>query len=204
MVDEAPVLAALKKVNDPGGGRAPKVVGIVGYQGSGKTTLARTLARELVRRGHEVAAVKHLSHHPDLAGKDTAVLAEEVSQVGFVSPQGSGIFWKSQLSLEEIIAYLEADFIIVEGFKAQKTFPKIVCLRGKPDDRELFDGLAICAVGPAGQVEGIDVPVFGQGEVGKIADLVEQRLADADSQGTELAARLAKAAARPRGGGGRG
>jgi len=166
-----------------GGGRVPKVVRIVGYQGSGKTTLARALARELVRRGHEVAAVKHLSHRPDLPGKDTAVLAEAVSQVGFVSPEGSGIFWKTQLSLQEIIAYLEADFILVEGFKAEKTFPKIVCLRGKPDDRDLFDELALCAVGPADQVEGLAVPVFGRDEVERIADLVEQRFLDADKRG---------------------
>ena len=60
-----------------------------------------------------------------------------------------------------------------------------MCLRGQPDDadksdvpiryiRDLFDEWAICAVGPAGQVEGIEIPVFGPHEVDKIADLVER------------------------------
>jgi molybdopterin-guanine dinucleotide biosynthesis protein B len=158
----------------------PKVVGIIGYQNSGKTTLTRALARELTSRGHQVAVIKHLSHHLDLPGKDTAMLGEVVEQVGFISPQGSGIFWTKSLGLEDVIPYLEADVILVEGFKTERTFPKIVCLRGQADDMDLFDGLAICAVGPADQLERLDVPSVGglgtlllsRDDVGKIADLV--------------------------------
>jgi molybdopterin-guanine dinucleotide biosynthesis protein B len=135
-----------------------KVVGVIGYQNSGKTTLTRALARELTSRGHQVAVIKHLSHHLDLPGKDTAILGEVVDQVGFISPQGSGVFWKRSLSPEEVIPYLEADIVLVEGFKTEKAFPKIVCLRGRPHDPDLFDGLAICAVGPANQLERLDVP----------------------------------------------
>jgi molybdopterin-guanine dinucleotide biosynthesis protein B len=152
-----------------------RAVGIVGYKNSGKTTLTHALARELTRRGHEVAVIKHTSHHLDLPGKDTATLGEAVSQVGFISPQESGVFWKKPLSLEDIIPYLEADVLLVEGFKAEKTFPKIACLRGEPDDRDLFDGLAICAVGPASKGHEFDVPLLSLDEMGKIADLVEQK-----------------------------
>ncbi|MBN1976631.1 MAG: molybdopterin-guanine dinucleotide biosynthesis protein MobB [Anaerolineae bacterium] len=158
-----------------------KAVGIVGYKSSGKTTLARTLARELAGRSHEVAVIKHSSHPLDLPGKDTAVLGEAAGQVGFISPQETAVFWKKPLSLENILPYLEADFVIVEGLKQGKTFPKIVCLREGPDDagrdppEDLFDGLAICAVGPADQIGGLDVPFFERDEVGPIADLVEEK-----------------------------
>jgi len=152
-----------------------KVVGIVGYKNSGKTTLTNALARELTGRGHEVAVIKHTSHHLDLSEKDTVILGEAVGQVAIISPQEAGVFWKKPLSLEDIIPHLEADIILVEGFKAKKTFPKIVCLRGEPDDRDLFDGLAISAVGPAGQVEGMDIPLLGRDEVSQIADMVEQK-----------------------------
>ena len=152
-----------------------KVAGIIGYKNSGKTTLTHALARELTSRGHEVAVIKHTSHHLDLPGKDTAILGEAAGQVAIISPQEAGVFWKKPLNLEDITSHLEAEFILVEGFKAEKTFPRIVCLRGEVDDRDLFDGLAISAVGPAGQVEGIDVPLLGWDEVGKIADLVEQK-----------------------------
>jgi molybdopterin-guanine dinucleotide biosynthesis protein B len=152
-----------------------KAVGIVGYKNSGKTTLTHALARELTRRGHEVAVIKHTSHHLDLPGKDTAVLGDAVSRVGFISPQESGVFWKKSLSLENMIPYLEADILLVEGFKAEKTFPKIVCLRGELDDQDLFDGLAICAVGTSPEGYELDVPLLSLDEIGRIADLVEEK-----------------------------
>ena len=86
--------------------------------------------------------------------------------MGFISPQESAVFWKKSLSLENIIPYLEADTVLVEGFEKEKTYPKIVCLRGEPDDadrdqsEDLFDGLAICAVGPADQMGGVAVPLL--------------------------------------------
>ncbi|MGD1996926.1 MAG: molybdopterin-guanine dinucleotide biosynthesis protein B [Anaerolineae bacterium] len=152
-----------------------KVIGVIGYKDSGKTTLVHALARELVSRGHKVAVIKHMSHPVDLADKDTAMLGKAVDQVGFISPQESGILWKRELDLEDILAHLEAQFVLVEGFKRKTTFPKIVCLRGEPDDQELFDGLVICAVGPTDQVEDVEVPHLGWHEIGKIADLAERR-----------------------------
>lgn len=153
----------------------PEVIGIVGYKNSGKTTLTRALARELTARGHEVAVVKHTSHRLHPPEKDSATLVEMVGQVGLISPHESGVFWNKPLSLEDVIPYLEADIILVEGFKAEKTYPKIACLRGEPDDGDLFDGLVIAAVGPGSEVEGTAIPVLGRDEVGEIADLVEQK-----------------------------
>jgi len=152
-----------------------RVIGIIGYHNSGKTTLIRKLARELMDRGYAVAVVKHLSHHVDVPGKDTALLGEVVDQVGFISPEGSGVFWKKTSSLQDIIPHLDADIVLVEGFKAEKTFPKVVCLRGELEDRELFDSLAICAVGPADHVQGLGIPLLAPDEVDRIADLVEQK-----------------------------
>ena len=152
-----------------------RAVGIIGYRDSGKTTLAQALAQELRERGHKVAVVKHASHGLDMAGKDTARLGESTGQVAFISPTESGVLWKGAKELEEILPHLDADFVIIEGFKEERTFPKIVCLKGEPEDKSLFDGLAICAVGPAPQGCEINVPLLGQDEIGRIADLVEEK-----------------------------
>ena len=68
-----------------------KVVGVIGYQNSGKTTLTRALARELTGRGYEVAVIKHSSYHLDLPGTDTVTLKDAVGQMGFISPREKAV-----------------------------------------------------------------------------------------------------------------
>jgi molybdopterin-guanine dinucleotide biosynthesis protein B len=150
-----------------------KLIGIIGYKDSGKTTLARALAQELTARGHRVAVVKHTSHQIDLAGKDTAMLLETAGQVAIVAAEATGVFWRKPMALEDVLTHLDADVVFVEGFKSQAGYPKIACLRGLPDDGDLIDDLTIAAIGPMDQVVGLDVPAFDRNDVGSIADLVE-------------------------------
>ena len=155
-----------------------RAIGIVGYKNSGKTTLSRALARELVKRGHRVAAVKHSSESMDFLGTDTSKLKEYIDQVGFVSPEESGVFLKGERSLDEILTHLDADMIIIEGFKQELSYPKIACLSGRAEDENLFNGLIICAVGPSdqmGKVGGQDVPYLNRNAIERIADLVEEK-----------------------------
>jgi molybdopterin-guanine dinucleotide biosynthesis protein B len=136
--------------------------------------LIQALAPELRRRGYRVATVKHSSHGIDLAGKDTARLSESADQVAFISPMESIILWKEGRALEDILRYVDADIVLLEGFKTERTFPKILCLKGEPEDRNLFDGLALCAVGPDDEAKGLNAPVLDRDAVEQIADLVEK------------------------------
>ena len=152
-----------------------RAVGIVGYKNSGKTTLLIALARELIERGHRVGTVKHASGGLDFPESDTAKHREVVEQVGAISPDESAIFFRGARSLEEILSHLNADFVLIEGFKGEKTFPKVVCLSGRDEDRALFDGLALCAVGSKSSPE-TGIPVFDpERELGILADLVEEQ-----------------------------
>ncbi len=159
----------------------PHIIGIIGYKNSGKTTLIRKLAQVLTERGYTVAVVKHTTHHAlDLPGKDTAVLGAVAEQVAIISPEETSLFWKRALDLEEIFVHLQADFILVEGFKQMKTYPKIVCLGQSPEGdlggpaEDLFDGLALCAVGPPGRGVKVDVAYLDWNDAERIADLVER------------------------------
>jgi len=124
-----------------------RVIGITGYKKSGKTTLTLKLSNELIKRGYKVAVVKHVNEDLDLANSDTSKYKEILTQVAAITPEESVIFLKNKKNLGEIIKYFEADIILIEGFKKEKTFPKIVCLREEREKAELFDGLQLCTAG---------------------------------------------------------
>jgi len=124
-----------------------KVIGIIGYKKSGKTTLTLKVSDELTKRGYKVTVVKHVNEDLDLANSDTSKYKEGLTQVAAITPKESVIFLKNKKNLEEIIKYLEADIALIEGFKKEKSFPKIVCLREESEKAELFDGLQLCTAG---------------------------------------------------------
>ena len=124
-----------------------RVIGITGYKKSGKTTLILKLSDELIKRGYKVAVIKHINENIDQVNTDTSKYKEVLTQVAAITSKESVIFLKNKKNLEEIIKYFEADIVLIEGFKKEKTFPKIVCLRKESEKAELFDGLQLCTVG---------------------------------------------------------
>ena len=124
-----------------------RVISITGYKKSGKTTLILKLSDELIKRGYKVAVIKHINENIDQVNTDTSKYKEVLTQVAAITPKESVIFLKNKKNLEEIIKYFEADIILIEGFKKEKTFPKIVCLREESEKAELFDGLQLCTAG---------------------------------------------------------
>lgn len=125
-----------------------KAIGIVGYKKSGKTTLLLKLAEELINKGYQVAAIKHISEDiVDEVDSDTAKFKKCLFQVAAITTKESVIHLKGKSNLEEILKFLDADIILIEGFKSEKTFPKIVCLRKESEKTELFDGLQLCTAG---------------------------------------------------------
>lgn len=152
-----------------------KALGIVGYKKSGKTSLLASLARELTVRGLIISSVKHSSCALDLPETDTAVHRQFTHQTAAITAQESAIFFSESMSLEKIFGYLEADLVLIEGFKTEKNYPKIVCLRSGDDPETLMDGLEICVVGGSPDVS-VDIPVLDpEKDIGKIADLVQEK-----------------------------
>jgi molybdopterin-guanine dinucleotide biosynthesis protein MobB len=109
------------------------ILGVAGYQNSGKTTLIELIAPRVCAAGFTVATVKHIAHDDlrvDAGGSDTqrhrqagATLAAAVSDAETVYFHGGGN------SLDQVLARIAAldapDLILVEGFK-RSGLPKIV------------------------------------------------------------------------------
>ena len=121
-----------------------KVVGIIGYHKSGKTTLGVKLCKELAGQGFRVGVIKHVSCDLQLADADSSRYRDVASVVAAASPAEAEIIVKGEKSLQDMIRYCAGcDWVLVEGFKKERLFPKIVCLREKEEKEELFDGLEL-------------------------------------------------------------
>jgi molybdopterin-guanine dinucleotide biosynthesis adapter protein len=154
-----------------------RVVGVIGYKKSGKTSLLVKLAQELTLRGYTVSSLKHVSENIDIAGTDTSLHKQFTKQTAVISPTESAIFFPESKNVEHILTFLESDFVLIEGFKKEKTYPKIICLKPDDDLNSLADGLEICIYGMGlDQNLDIGVPLFNSdNDIDKIADLVEQK-----------------------------
>jgi len=144
-----------------------KVVGIAGYKGSGKTHLGINLSEALRRRGYTVAIVKHVQGPLDFPNKDTSLYREHCDQLVATSEDERTEFFKGKFNFDQVLDSLDTDFIIVEGFKEKKSFPKIVCLREKGEEKELSDGLEIVLVGKGN--------FDAERDISTIADLVVKK-----------------------------
>ena len=121
-----------------------KAVGIIGYHKSGKTTLGVKLCKELASNGLHVGVVKHVSCELQFADADSSRYRAFASVVAAASAVEAEIIVKGGKSLEDMLRYCsDCDLVLVEGFKKESLFPKIVCLREKEEKEDLFDGLEL-------------------------------------------------------------
>ena len=150
-----------------------KVVGVIGYKKSGKTTLVIRLSQELSRMGYRVAILKHASGDIDFPSSDTSKFRAHAAFVSAISSKESEIILKGRKRIEDILTYFDCDIVLIEGFKKEKTFPKIVCIRDKGEENELFDGLQLFT---ASFNEGIsDFAIENDDHIKKMAALVSEK-----------------------------
>lgn len=102
-----------------------RVLGIVGYSGSGKTSLIEKLIPELARRGYRVSVIKHAHHAFDVdrPGKDSFRFREAGAASVLVA---SGNRWAlmqelrgaPEPGLQDMLDRIgDCDLVLVEGYK---------------------------------------------------------------------------------------
>ncbi|WP_404451726.1 molybdopterin-guanine dinucleotide biosynthesis protein B [Virgibacillus necropolis] len=129
-----------------------KIIQIVGYKNSGKTTLMNHLIRQFSEQKLKVGALKHHGHGGDIPlYKDTDSFSHFESGSLISGVQGESITQLTlhNLPLDELIdmyTSLSIELLLIEGYK-HANYPKIVLLKNL-EDISLLDELSnIIAVG---------------------------------------------------------
>ncbi len=158
----------------------PYEMALVGYQNSGKTTLAAKLVAEL---GLDLAYIKRDAHRfeMDKPGKDTHTLAAAGAAAVFISdPRSRALIRRAPLDpLLAGLDFLDQDAALVEGHK-QTPVPKIVVL---DEEREIAAESAfltqapLAAVGPWNDRPPLpwDVPYFRRDDAAAVAAFIRAR-----------------------------
>lgn len=107
-----------------------RVAALVGTSGSGKTTLIVALIRHFVTHGERVAAIKHTHHALNYERRgDTAEFEAAGAKPIILAGDREAIMFPDRRirfdSPEELLAFCDADIVLIEGFKNFDGWPRI-------------------------------------------------------------------------------
>ncbi len=159
-----------------------KAFSIIGYHRTGKTTLVVNLLEELKKRGYKVASIK------DIHRADFTMEKEDSNSQKHLKASENVVFarglkethqiWKRQLSLNEMLSHLDADFVIVEGMK-KSPLPKILCAEDEQQLNELCDDTVFAVSGNYAEEnsEFKKLPTYPTTtNIEKLVDLIEEKV----------------------------
>jgi molybdopterin-guanine dinucleotide biosynthesis adapter protein len=155
-----------------------KVFGIAGWSGSGKTTLLIRLIPVLVRRGIEVATIKHTHHNPVMGGDESrALFAAGATETVFAAPERFALVHEYRVETEAALEEMarragRVDLLLVEGYKFSR-HPKLEVWDpdlGKP--LLAYDHPSVVAIASDTPLKDCGYPVFRRDDVGAIADFI--------------------------------
>jgi len=158
-----------------------KVIGVIGWQNSGKTTLVVELVKHLTAEGFNVSTVKHAHHAFDIdkPGKDSFKHREAGAREVMVASDTRWALMRelqneTQLSLPDLVARMDdADIILAEGFKSGH-HPKIEVWRDPETELlALSDPNIIAVIAPSrAPIPNCPCTILARDKLGLIADLL--------------------------------
>jgi molybdopterin-guanine dinucleotide biosynthesis protein B len=131
-----------------------RVLQVVGYQNSGKTTFVVDYIKAAVKQDLKIGTIKHHGHSGaiklDDQQKDSGKHRQAGAHVSVIEGNGAFVLTSDKLSLSlpqllSLYRQFHLDVIVVEGFKSE-SFPKVVLIRSKEDLQILDELLNICCI----------------------------------------------------------
>lgn len=157
------------------------LLAIVGWSGTGKTTLLQQVIPILLSKGIRAGLIKHTHHEMDVdtPGKDSYLLRKAgASQVMVASSERWALMCetpeKQSIDLPYLLSRMDRsvlEIVLVEGFK-EESVPKIVLWRAGIKDgiEELLDEQVIAVA--SDQKLALNVPVLDINRPDSVADFI--------------------------------
>jgi molybdopterin-guanine dinucleotide biosynthesis protein B len=164
-----------------------KIVALIGYTNSGKTSTLLEIIKELVSRGYVVNTVKaiHIEGFSiDQKGKDSWRHQQAGATVTATrSDVETAILYKKSMNVKELITFFDADYLILEGFTKEENIPRILCAKNieEIDDRFNESVFALSGIisNDMQEYNGIKV-INGLTNVKELVDLIEEKAIDSE------------------------
>ena len=162
-----------------------KIIGVVGWKNTGKTTLIEKLIKEFNQRNLSVSTIKHSHHNFSLdrqgtdsyrqfnAGAKETILASDSKWIKF-SKQISEYETRLDYLLKQIIP---VDIVIIEGFKVSG-HRKVEVVNSFNGKKPLYEtDKTICGlIVDQKKIENAVLPQFGRDDIQEICDFIVETL----------------------------
>jgi len=159
-----------------------KAFAVIGYHHSGKTTVVTSLVKSLTGKGYKVATIKDIhkaDYRVDTEGKNTRRHIQSGAVMTFArGPQDSALIFPQPLSLKQMTALMECDYLIIEGMK-DAPVPKILCAESIEQLEELYDDTVFAISGKlaTGKTKWQEPPLLDVfTDIEKLTALVEDKV----------------------------
>ncbi|MFS0562281.1 molybdopterin-guanine dinucleotide biosynthesis protein B [Terribacillus sp. 179-K 1B1 HS] len=153
-----------------------RILQVVGFKDSGKTTLVCGLVKKFTTEGLKVGSLKHHGHGGKPQGWQKTDSAKHLQAGAMLAGvEGAGVFELETSSLEwelekliPIYQYAGVEIMIIEGYK-QAAYPKIVMLRN-PKELALLESVTNCmaVVSDEQEARKYSYPVYSYSDTGDL------------------------------------
>ena len=160
------------------------IIGIIGWSGSGKTSLLSDLLPVLIAKGFTVSTMKHTHHDFDMdqPGKDSYRHREAGAQEVLLTSRKRWALLHElrdapEYEMDELIAKMApVDILLIEGFKSH-SYPKIEVNRPSLGKKLLCrTDESVVALATDEGVDDVGVPLLDLNNIDAIADFIVEYL----------------------------
>ena len=147
-----------------------KCVGIVSCSGKNETLLMVNMSNELERRKHKIALVECFTSLKGSPERKAEIPNDYSNTVVNCFPDKTTFSFENSMSLDDILALVDADYVLINGFEEDKSYPRIVIMNENRKEKDCFNGLEIAGYGMA------HTPYFPvTQDISQLIDIIEEK-----------------------------